>query len=572
MSDSGTLLLLLLARLALTGLPGVAAALFAARCGLRQVPLLLGIALAGSGAVAMLAFWAYYADPGVGQSFAWFALLGSLLLTAWSLRGGGVGGEVLRGLATPLALWALGSAFVLFLGFAHGGGDAPLTMAAGRFSGQLPTDNDIPRFFSEWFYLHGHNGTPPLYPGNWLASDRPPLQIGYVLTQRTFGWDGSGGLDYEVLGVVLQQLWIVGLWALLLAARLGRVTRGLVLVAVLVSDVAIVNGFYVWPKLLPAAFLLAAAALIVTSLWDGLRRDLGAAALLAALLALAMLGHGSSLFAILPLAAVAALRGLPSGRWIGVALAVGAVLMAPWLAYQHYGDPPANRLDKWMLAGVPEIDSRSTGEAIVDSYREAGLGGAVHDKAENFVTMAGGGPAWSLVEQAAREAGDGHLGGAVVTIREMLFFYLLPSLGLLLLGPLAMAVRGRRRARDPGEWRFALLCLGTVALGCLLWGLILFGNLPARTVIHVGSLALPILAICGCVAGLRAVLPRFAVYYVAFASALSLAIYVPAFIPVPGSAWSPSALVLTAAALAGFALVALRAAGPGEAATRLARR
>jgi hypothetical protein len=571
MSDSGTLLLLLLARLALTGLPGVAAALFAARCGVRQLPLLVGIALAASGAVAMLAFWAYYADPSVGQSFAWFALLGSLLLGGWSLRGGAIDRGLLRGLATPLALWALGSAFVLFLGFAHGGSDAPLTMAAGRFSGQLPTDNDIPRFFSEWFYVHGHDGTPPLYPGDWLAGDRPPLQVGYVLSQRTFGWDGSGGLDYQVLGVVLQQLWIVGLWALLIAARLGRLTRGLAVVAVLVSDVAIVNGFYVWPKLLPAAFVLAAAALALTPLWGGLRRDRRAAALFAALLALAMLGHGSSLFAILPLAVVAALRGLPSGRWIGVALIAGAVLMVPWLAYQHYGDPPANRLDKWMLAGVPEIDSRSTGETIADSYREAGLGGAVHYKAENFVTIAGGGPAWELGEQAAREVGDGDLGGAAVAMREMLFFYLLPALGLLLLGPLAM-VAFRRRARDPGEWGFALLCFATVLLGCLLWGLILFGNQPSRTVIHVGSLAMPILAICGCVAGLRAVLPRFAVYYVAIVSALSLALYVPALTPIPGSSWSPSALILTAAALAGFVAAALRAPEPPEAPNRLARR
>jgi hypothetical protein len=571
MSGSGTLLLLLAARLALTGLPGVAAALFAARCGVRQVPVLLGIALVASGAVALLAFWAYYADPSVGQTFAWFALLGSLLLAGWSLRGGGVDRGVLRGLATPLALWALGSAFVLFLGFAHGGSDAPLATAASRFSGQLPTDNDIPRFFSEWFYFHGHGATPPLYPGDWLASDRPPLQVGYVLSQRTFGWDGSGGLDYQVLGVVLQQLWIVGLWALLLAARLGRVTRGLVLVATLVSDVAIVNGFYVWPKLLPAAFVLAAAAMVLTPLWDRLRRDLRAAGLLAALLGLAMLGHGSSLFAILPLAVVAAWRGLPGGRWIGVALAVGAVITVPWLAYQHYGDPPANRLNKWMLAGVTEIDSRPTGETIVDSYREAGLGGTLHYKAQNVVTIAGGRPAWVLGEQAVREVGDGDFGGAVAAIREASFFYLLPSLGLLLLGPLAMAAR-HRRGHDPGEWRFALLCFGTVALGCLLWCLILFGNSPSRTVIHVGSLALPILAICGCVAGLRAALPRFAIYYVGGASLLSLALYVPALTPSPGSSWSPSALALTAVALIGFSVAALRAPDPPGVPDRLARR
>ena len=55
---------------------------------------------------------------------------------------------------------------------------------------------------------------------------------------------------YEALGVVLQQLWIIGMWALLIAARVSRRTRSLAIVAALVSDVAITNGFFVWPKLL----------------------------------------------------------------------------------------------------------------------------------------------------------------------------------------------------------------------------------------------------------------------------------------------------------------------------------
>ena len=193
----------------------------------------------------------------------------------------------------------LGSVFLVFLGFMHGGINAPVGMASTRFSGQLPDDNDIPQFFAEWFFIHGHHGPPPIYPPDWLASDRPPLQVGYVLSQRAFGWDHNG-LNYQVLGVVLQQLWIVGLWALLVAARVGRVTRALAMLTVLVSDVAIVNGFFVWPKMLPTAMLLAAAALILTPLWSELRKRLLGAALIAALFALAMLGHGSSVFAILP--------------------------------------------------------------------------------------------------------------------------------------------------------------------------------------------------------------------------------------------------------------------------------
>ena len=570
MSDGGTVLLVLVEHLALTALPMVAAALFAARRGVRELPLLLAIALAAGGAVAILSFWAYYADPLLGESFGFLALLGSAVLAIACLRGRGVDAALLRGLGIPLALWALGSAFLVFLGFAHGGIETPLATATTRFSGQLPSDSDIPRFFAEWFFHYGHTGTPPIYPGEWLSSDRPPLQVGYVLSQRTFGWDTTG-LHYQVLGVLLQQLWILGVWALLLAARVRGLTRGLTIVVLLLSDVAIVNGFYVWPKLLPAAFLLAAAALVLTPLWSRLRREPRAGALLAALFALAMLGHGSSVFAIIPLAIVAAFRGLPSWRWLGVALLAGVVLMAPWSAYQRYAEPPANRLPKWMLAGVVEVDGRSTTGAIVDSYREAGIGGAIHNKAENFVTIAGGGPVWDLGEEAVEALGSGDLEQAVGAVRSVSFLYLLPSLGLLLLAPLAMAVGFRRRARRAAEWRFAVLCFATVLVGCLAWGLLLFGNEPSRTSIYVGSLALPIIAACGCVAGLRAVFPRFAVWYVAVAALLSLAVYVPSFEPPPGTAWSPLALALAAAGLVGFVAVAFREAASvrhGEAVSR----
>jgi len=555
---SGDLLLSLAIHLALTGLPMVAAALLCARLGVTRVPVLLAISLAAGAALAMLAFWAYFLNREAGESCSYFILFSSVAAIGGSLYGGRIEAGLLRRLATPFALWALGSVFLVFLGFLHGGSDQPLAMASTRFSSPLPSDSQIPLFFTEWFFNNGHHGTPPIFPGEWLASDRPPLQIGYALAQRPFGWDRAG-LDYQVLGVVLQQLWIVGLWALLVAARLGRTTRGLAVITVLVSDVAIVNGFYVWPKLLPAALVLAAAALVVTPLWAELRRKLLAAVLIAALLALAMLAHGSTIFGVIPLALIAAYRGLPSWRWVGVALLTGIVLMAPWSTYQKHGDPPGDRLTKWMLAGVVEIDGRSTSEAIFDSYGEAGIGGTIHNKAENFVTMAGSGPAFEFGENAVDELSSGDVGGAVREVRFAFFFYLLPSLGLLLFAPLAMvAARGRGRLRRI-DWSFSLTCFAIVLVGCLFWGLLLFGNFPARPAIHVGSLALPILALCGAVAGLRAVFPRGAVYFVAFAALTMLALYVPVLSPLPGSSFSIWAALLALIGLGGFGAVAFLA-------------
>lgn len=565
--DLGELFLLLAAHLILTALPGIAATLFAARKGVREVPVLLAIGLAASGAIGILAFWSFYGERVFGEAFSYFVVIGSIALAAWSLYGRNLDRDLLRQLRTPLVLWALGSAFLLFLGFAHGGVSTPLATSASRFSGTLPVDNLIPSFFTEWFFHHGHHGTAPVFPGEWLASDRPPLQVGYMLSQRSFGWDAKG-LNYQVLGVLLQQLWIIGLWALLVAARIGRLTRGLTMIVVLVSDLAIVNGFYVWPKMLPAAMLLGVAALVMTPLWPGLRRNLWAAGLIATLCALAMLGHGSSIFGIIPLVLIAAYRGLPSWRWVGVGLTVGIVLMGSWSAYQKYGDPPGNRLAKWTLAGVVEVDERGTLESMRDSYAKAGVDGTLHNKAENFVTMSGGGPAVDWLK-AGFDSGDP--AEILRSLRTVLFLYLLPSMGLLLLAPVAM-VLARRRRRDQAEWSFALSSFAVFAIGVILWGLLVFGDLASRTVVHISSYLLPLLGMAGAVASLRAVLPRFAIYYFGFVSLLSLALYVPAVDPPPGSAYSPVAALVAALALAGFCFLTLRDRGGDESlATLLSR-
>jgi hypothetical protein len=547
------LLWMLAEHLLLTGLPAAAAALWAARAGIRGAPLLLAVALAASGSVAILSFWLYYADPLVGKSASNFFALGSLLVIGWCLWDG-VDRAVVATLATPFGLWGLASAFVLFLGFLHGGSDQSIVTAGIRFTHQLPTDNDIPRYFSDYFYLHGHHGTPPPF-GDWLSSDRPPLQVGYVLAQRPFGWDPY--LHYQVLGVVVQQLWIFGMWALLCAAGLRPRTRGLVALAAIVSDVAIVHGFFVWPKLIAASFLLAALALVLCEEWPKLRREPLGGALFASLCGLAMLAHGSSAFFALPLVAMA-LWGKPSRRWIGAATAVGIVLLGSWAAYQRYEDPPGDRLVKWQLGGSLEIDDRSALGTLADSYREEGLGGALDNKWGNVTTLV----EQEEVERVGREevdfVGEGHFGKAIMAVRHIRFFGLFPLLGLLLIGPLAMLVaRLRGRPRGP-DWRFAVLGLGFFAAACSVWVLLMFGGPDASTIVHQGTLAVPLLGICACVAGACAVDLRLGAGLVAANVALVLLLYVPALTPPAGSAYSPLAGLLVAAALIGIGFLALR--------------
>lgn len=581
MSDAVNLLALLSLHLVLTALPLVAAMLAAAAAGVRRPSLLLCIGLAASGLVAITSFWAFYASLLVGKTYMYLVPFGSLLAIVACRRGGRIERALLRELATPLALWALGSVFLTYLGFLHGDGGDPLGMAALRFSGgQLPPDNVIPGWFADWFFHHSHHGTPTRFPGEWLFSDRPPLQVGYLLAEHGFGWSHDG-IREQVIGTIVQQLWILGLWALLLAARVGRRARALVVVALMLSDLVLVHGFYVWPKLLPAAFLLAAGALFLGPGWGELRRDRRVGLLFGALVSLALLGHGASVFGLAPLAVFALAAGLPDRRWLGAALVAGLVLLVPWTAYQHFADPPGDRLAKWMLAGVEPIDQRGVLETIADSYGEAGVGGALEHKWHNVGTIVGDPPAWERFESGIGDLGDGDWKGAVTYFRWLFFFSLLPSLGLLALGPVAMALaRLRGRRRDGPEWRLAALCWWAVLCGCAAWALLMFGTSQSSTSIHVGTLAIPLLALGACVLGLCAALPRLAPWWVGLSALLTLAIYTPSLSPPEGSAYSFWAAAAACLALAGFVAVAFR--GPGdpeerrrgrsEAANTLARR
>jgi len=546
--------------LALTGLPGIAATLAAMRLGGRDVPVLLAIGLVGSGAAAFLAFWAYFADPTLGQAWNWVLLIGSIQLIVLCVWRGDLDRELLRTLRIPLLLWVLGSVFIVYLGFIHGGAANPIGMSSARYAGGLPTDNDIPRYFAEWFAAEGHHGTPPIYPPDWLMSDRPPLQVGYVLSQESITVADTQQLHYEILSSVVQQLWIVGLWAVLAAARLRRRTIGLAMFAALVSDIAIVYGFYVWPKLIAATFLLAALALVISPRWPEWRRDWRMGALLAALLALAMLAHGASIYGIIPLAILAVFRGIPSWSWIGAAVAVGVVMMGSWSAYQKYDDPPGNRLIKWHLAGVTKIDQRGSLETIVDRYRAAGLGRVIHNKWDNVRHITGI-AADSDVDHIFDSIGDGDAEQAIAWMREYRFFELLPMLGLLLIGPIAMAIR-RRAWESEADRRFALTSFAYVGIGCFFWALIQWGPTVASTVIHAGTIAIPLIAIAGCVAAMASVSTRLAIAVVAINALFVLIIYAPAFTPSPETSYSILGAVLAAAGLAGYGLVALRPAPP----------
>lgn len=540
----------------LTALPVAAGALLAARAGARSLAVRLAAGLATGGLAALLAFWAYYCAPALGTTFSWALLLVAVLVVVRAVT---TDRPAVRGLAAPIVLWGTASTFLIGLGFAHGGTGDAFETSSRRFSYQLPGDNQIPSYFAEWYYRHGHQ-TPPVFGTDWLSSDRPPLQVGYLLSQRPF-FSGTEDLHYQVLGTVLQQQWVLGLYALLIAAGVSRLTRAGALVAVLLCDVALVNGFFVWPKLLPAAMMLAIAALALTPQWESVRRRSAGASLVAVLAGLALMGHGSSAFALAGIGLVVVFRGLPRLRWLAVAAVIGAVVVLPWSAYQKWADPPGDRLVKWQLAGQVEIDQRSAGETIIDEYREVGLNGALERKWSNVRMMLG------PTEFPGAATRHESLESLIYNRRADAFFHVVPAIGLLLLGPMVMAVT--RRRMDERDRRFALMAWSASAGASFAACLLLFGAPDALATIHVSSLLAPLLAAAGCVAALTAAGRYVAVGWLGTYSVIQLAVYVPVLEPDEGSAWSAKALILAGVALIAYVWLAVRGSGDGEAAEEM---
>jgi hypothetical protein len=196
---------------------------------------------------------------------------------------------------------------------------------------------------------------------------------------------GPREIGYQPAAVAMQMTVLVGAWVLLRALGVANRLAMAGLLAVFFTPVVIVNGAYVWPKLLPAGLLLAAAAVHFTSTYDSVRGSWRGGAVVGALCALAMLAHGGSAFTIAgSLLAAGLLRRLGGWRYVSVAVLAGVLLYAPWIGYQKFVDPPGDRLLKWHLAGVSAIDPRSFSQTILDSYEPITFTQVVEVRESNF--------------------------------------------------------------------------------------------------------------------------------------------------------------------------------------------
>ena len=459
-------------------LPGAAFTLWVARRRQLAPELALALCLAGSAVTAYVLFFAYFAQTRSGHWIAVTVLGASLGMTilGWRRAAGTVcWSQLLRPLLFCFAIGVLYSA-VLFL---YGGIENPPFVSMERYLFRLPPDGVLPFWLGDRL---ANGQSPHGFFGDWLSSDRPPLQAAFYLLIHPVA---PSTLGYQIMGTILQTWVFLGMWILLRLARVPARIIAWILFFAAFSGFFLLNGTLIWPKLLPAAFLLITAALLFLAPGQN-------GALAGACAGLAMLGHGGSAFGLIGLGLVSMFRPPPQ-RWRcwGATVLAGAVCLLPWSLYQKLADPPGNRLLKWHLAGVVDVDARSLPQALRDSYGALTVHDFLQSKWGNFTRLFGLDDSGLVVDfqDAARKisAGDFSAGLRVVgnAFRAGCFLNFFQSPGPLLVGGCGLALLARRRPQEAGLSRLAGLMLALIGATTVTWCLLMF--VAKTSVNHQGS-------------------------------------------------------------------------------------
>ena len=354
----------------------------------------------------------------------------------------------------------------------------------------LPNDNEISHYLAK--AIRNDTYTSPLF-GDWLGSDRPPLQAGFLLMLEPVLnlFNFSHEPDF-ILSYIAQTAWIFGALSLLsvVVNKRHSFVRYAGITSTTFTGLILVNSVFTWPKLLAAGYLLLSVSLMIPALSVSRNKDplpFGLWVSAGTATALASLSHGASLFAIIPLVLMMMYHLLTVGftrlsKCFLFFLGPFVFLQSAWLMWQRFGDPPGYRLIKWHLAGVLPIDERGLAETLIDSYREIGLTRAIQFKWENIqVLFTNGNLSWTPY----KEIGDSS--SAVVTDFFGVFAaisWILPMAIGLMLVIVAKKVSGRSQPTyEPGGILFAVVWwISSV----LVWSLLMFG--PASTINHQGPL------------------------------------------------------------------------------------
>jgi hypothetical protein len=426
------------------------------------------------------------------------------------------------------------------------------------------TDNQIPTttarlvaqgtIVSEWPF------------GSWRLSDRTPLLTSLLypaaVVTRDFAHIDRGveSMILQICGFGILNCWLLPVWIIFRRLRFKR--QECVLASLLLAGTPFIffNTIYIWPKLLTATFCLAQYLHLVPLSRESDPPDRLKSALGGTAAALAILSHSASAAAVLGVFiaaiyvfksarrsesnAVSALERVTAfgsrWRWVLVSVLASVVVLSPWLLWVKFGFPSSNALPKYFFTGSFgfETPNESVVHAALRFYRTLTLKQWLISKGLGFATLNG-----FYHHDVYRALGIVTWPRKLQTVRAFQFFYLLPSLGLLLI-PLAALLYALGRERIKEDIRRFIVGLGIAAIvSFVLQFVVMMCTHALSTYPYYIPFSLHLLAVVGIVM-LRASAP------VRWAAALNYTAFMFFWIALPTAKMSISSILALLASLA----------------------
>jgi len=437
-----------------------------------QTPLFIATAILFSCGMGYFTFWVYFGANYLGyQSFGkYFSIAAMLLISIANVRmikNTHFTTESRTDIILPLTLMFWVGLFYLSLLYWFYEGDFFIAdiLSRYRFTHDLPIDNVLPKIFADYLY----NGmVPKVLIGDWLTSDRPPLQTGSILFQYVLMKPDEVSVHYQVLSTILQCCWVPAIWALSRILGLNNHCIGLIFLFAIFSGFFLLHSVFTWPKLLAGSLTILTIALLIQQGHSFTRIGLAGASY-----ALGLLSHGGVIFSVFALAFIAFIpRFYPGIKSLLIGSLVFIILIIPWLAYQKLHAPPGNRLVKWHFAGVTQIDNRTTVDTLVDAYQSLSIWEIINIRWANIQNMIGKN---SLTLKTALQ----------IRIKE--FFHIINALVILNIGWIFFVHFWLQRHLYRNVDFQIMTLSGFTLISLVIWWLLTF--LPGSTNIHQGSYA-----------------------------------------------------------------------------------
>lgn len=210
-------------------------------------------------------------------------------------------------------------------------------------------DDAIPELTAKWLVNGGQ------FLEGWSPFDRGPLQP-FILIYTGSIWMGPE-VSY-VIGILLNGFWVFGLYILLREFQISKSKAFSTVIAVSLVGPVWINTVYPWPKLLGAGLTLLAFAMLFKSryAWSSVY------------ISLALIAHGSSLFAFVVLVFFAIFRIRNFKVLVyGFALIPALLWNSLGTLLPQFGEM---RLTQWHFAGtdITEPENRNPVWSVVYQY------------------------------------------------------------------------------------------------------------------------------------------------------------------------------------------------------------